>query len=116
MKAITINEILNNLDATLLKGSEDTLIKSISINSKNIENECMFIPLIGEKFDAHNFVNDAYENGCRIFLKDKNHDLNFDSEDVNVIEVDDTTKALGDIARLYKKVFDRLRSCYRKHR
>ncbi|MCT4508540.1 MAG: UDP-N-acetylmuramoyl-tripeptide--D-alanyl-D-alanine ligase [Tepidibacter sp.] len=105
MKAITINDILNNLNATLIKGSKDTLIESISINSKNIENKCIFIPLIGEKFDAHDFVIDAYENGCRIFLKDKNHDLSFDSEDVSIIEVEDTTKALGDIARLYKEKF-----------
>ncbi len=102
---ISINEILNNLNTRLVKGNKDTLIKNISINSKNIDMECMFIPLIGEKFDAHNFVYDAYENGCKTFLKDKNHNLDFNGEDVNIIEVDDTTKALGDIARLYKEKF-----------
>ncbi|WP_242967835.1 UDP-N-acetylmuramoyl-tripeptide--D-alanyl-D-alanine ligase [Tepidibacter mesophilus] len=102
---ITINEILNNLNATLVKGNKDTLIKNISINSKNVGNEFIFIPLIGEKYDAHDFVYDAYKNGCRIFLKDKNHDLDFDSKDVSIIEVEDTTKALGDIARLYKEKF-----------
>ncbi|MEJ8554960.1 UDP-N-acetylmuramoyl-tripeptide--D-alanyl-D-alanine ligase [Tepidibacter sp. Z1-5] len=105
MKAINISEILDNAKGKLIQGNKGTLIKSISINSKNVDEEGLFVPLIGEKFDAHDFVYDAYKNGCKTFLKDKNHDLNFNSEDINIIEVEDTTKALGDIARLYKEKF-----------
>ncbi|WFD09155.1 UDP-N-acetylmuramoyl-tripeptide--D-alanyl-D-alanine ligase [Tepidibacter hydrothermalis] len=105
MKAINISEIIDNTKGKLIQGNKEALIKSISINSKSVDEEGLFIPLIGEKFDAHDFVNDAYKNGCKTFLKDKNHDFNFNSEDINIIEVEDTTKALGDIARLYKEKF-----------
>lgn len=105
MKAIDISEILNSAKGKLVHGDKGVLIKSISINSKKVDKEGLFIPLIGEKFDAHDFVYDAYENGCKTFLKDKNHDLNFNNDDINIIEVEDTTKALGDIARLYKEKF-----------
>ena len=46
----------------------------------------------------------AYEKGCRNFLEDKNHD--FQKEDINIVKVDDTTKAFGQIAKGYKEKFN----------
>ena len=46
-------------------------------------------------------MEEAYNKGVRTFLIDKDH--SFSKEDINLIEVEDTTKALGNIAKNYKK-------------
>lgn len=94
-KAIGGNVLLN-------KGGVD--IDFISLSSKDIKDKSLFIPIIGENLDGHNYMDDAYNNGCRMFLIDKNH--SFKKDDITLVEVDDTTKAFGYIAKYYRNLFD----------
>jgi len=84
-------------------GDESLLEKEIydiSTNSREIGDNCLFIPLAGEKFDGHNFVDSAFKNGCICTLSHKK------LETYNYILVDDTLKALRDIAEYYRGLFN----------
>ncbi|QJC30340.1 UDP-N-acetylmuramoyl-tripeptide--D-alanyl-D-alanine ligase [Enterobacteriaceae endosymbiont of Neohaemonia nigricornis] len=47
---------------------DNTSIRSYSINSKIIYNNCMFIAICGKKFDGHNYINEAIKNGAQALL------------------------------------------------
>ncbi len=79
-------------------------VEYISTSSKDIKENTLFIPIKGEKYDGHAFLEDAYNNGCRIFLIDKNHE--FYKKDISLIEVNDTLLALGSLARFYLDKFN----------
>lgn len=104
MQSISIKEIVD-----FTKGKVKSLkdgnfrIREIVTDSRQANNSSLYIPIIGEKLDGHQFLNDAYNNGCRNFLTDKDHE--FIKDDINLIEVKDTTKSYGDIAKNYKNKF-----------
>jgi len=103
MESVRIKEIRNVLNGEFVISSKNYNIKNISINSKEVDRDSLFIPIIGETHDGHNFLEDAKNNGCRNFLIDKNHTFNV--KDVNVIMVDDTIHALGLLAKEYKEMY-----------
>ncbi len=56
---IHLRDIITATNGKLLSGDENTLFRGISIDSRNIEEGCLFIPIIGERFDGHRFIEDA---------------------------------------------------------
>ena len=61
MKEIHAYELAKAVNGTILSGSEDTLITSVSTNSKEIEAGALFVPIVGERVDAHDFIDMALE-------------------------------------------------------
>ncbi len=105
MESLTLNEIIKFTSGVeRCSNNKDSVITNITINSKDANEGSLFIPIIGLVHDGHKFMEDAYLHGCRSFLCDINHDFNKD--DINVIQVLDTTKAFGLIAKGYKEKFD----------
>ena len=105
MKAITVSDILIATKGTLIRGDKLQQITDISIDSKSIPSEAtLFIPLKGERVDAHKFIDNAIENGAIGCIVS---DLSKVPENVQiVIEVADTKKALQDIGAFYRKTRD----------
>lgn len=97
MKEISLKKIQHYTGGTLSRVS-DIEITNISTNSKEIPENCLFIPIKGEKFDGHDYILEAIYNGAVAILS---HDskLHFD---VPTIYVDDTRCALLDIAAGYR--------------
>ena len=52
---------------------KDFLIKKISTDSRDLKANSLFIPIVGKNFDGNNFICDAYSNGAKIVLVDKNN-------------------------------------------
>ena len=101
------NEVLNATGGTLASGGTDTLFKVVSTDSRQISRGSLFIPLIGEKFDGHDFIAAAVKNGASGFLVEKGSENKIREKfpDTTIIRVDDTLKALGDIAHFWRKKF-----------
>ena len=80
----------------------DIEVKDIAYNSKNCKDGFMFVALVGETVDGHKFVKNAYENGARVFLLQKNSDYNRYAMDLKAdaikIFVDDTRLALSKVS------------------
>ncbi len=100
MQTMTINDILKATGGELLSGDKDKEIKDITTDSRKAVSGVLFIPLIGEKFDGHEFINAAFDLGAAAVLTQKETEMLVGK---TIIRVDDTLKALGDIARYYKQ-------------
>ncbi|WGX75879.1 UDP-N-acetylmuramoyl-tripeptide--D-alanyl-D-alanine ligase [Paraclostridium bifermentans] len=106
MESLSIKELVIATKGTLVKGNESDEIQNIVIDSRKAKSTDAFIAIIGESLDGHKFMQSAYENGCKTFIKNRSNSIKFESSDINLIEVEDTTKALGDIANFYKCKFE----------
>lgn len=105
MESLSIKELVEASNGTLVQGNELDTIKNIVIDSRKATDVDAFLAIIGENLDGHNFMQSALENGCKTFIKNKSNGIKIISSDINLIEVEDTTKALGDIAKYYKGKF-----------
>ncbi len=78
---------------------EDKVINSISRDSRQIGENCLYVPLKGEKFDGHDFIDKACEGGAAAVLSERENE----EYSVPFVRVKDTRLALGDIARFYRQ-------------
>ena len=100
-----ISDIIKATNGSLEKGDPNAIVNSISTDSRHLKNGDLFVALIGERFDAHNFAVNAIKQGAMgVVLSHEVQGL--DELKSNVVMVKDTTKALGDIARYYKNKFN----------
>lgn len=79
----------------------DLLINTIVIDTKKIVPGCLFIALIGSKFDAHIFIKDAIKKKCSAIITQKN--IKFC---ISYILVKNTLIALGQLAAWIRKKTD----------
>lgn len=94
---LALNEILDAVGGQLIyKNCDDAVICGVSTDSReNLEGK-LFIPIKGEKFDGHDFLKNAVENNAYGFLcHEKEKKV---SGAMFAIYVEDTKKALGDLA------------------
>ena len=59
MEHITIKDIVKATGGTLLCGDENKEIRDFSIDSRQGNPDTIFVPIIGEKVDAHRFLDSA---------------------------------------------------------
>lgn len=75
-------------------------IKGFSIDSRKIEKGFLYIAIVGERLDGHDFIADAVNNGAVCVLCSRKPD----NLACNYVIVEDTTKALGILALEYKNI------------
>ena len=68
MEQMFVKDLLDATKGTLLCGKEDLPVERICINSKEAQVGDLFVPLIGEKVDAHRFLKMALEAGANVSL------------------------------------------------
>lgn len=99
---LNLGKIAAALGGELLNADKDEIAKDVSTDSRNISEGSVFVALKGDNTDGHKYIDKAVENGAVCVV------VNRDSESfegVTQIRVDDTLKALGDFARLYRQEF-----------
>ena len=93
---ISISELENILRSEVINSSYFELsIDGISIDSRTINKNELFIAIKGDNHDGHLFINDAIKNGASLIISENI------LEDFPCISVDDTTDALASIANFY---------------
>lgn len=97
-----VGELADACGGNVLQGSRETKVKSISTDTRTVKKGEAFLAIVGEKFDGHAFVHQAIERGVRVVVVSRR--VNVDA-DVAVIEVKDTTQALGRIAAWHRSRF-----------
>ncbi len=102
MNTLTIKDIVAATGGTLLCGDLQNSVTAICTDTRKIVPGALFVPIVGETFDAHDFINFALENGCVAALTAKREKI----KGKTLIAVDDTRKALGNLASFYKKQFN----------
>ncbi len=88
---------------------------SVATDSRNVCTGSLFIPLIGENQDGHNYVESACNNGASIIMVQDTSTTQFESvykkiaKTVTIIIVTNTLKALQDAAKYYVSTFPSLK-------
>lgn len=101
MIKIKIKDIVNILDAECLGNCNlDKCINGVSIDSRNVTEYNLFIPIKGMTTNGHCYINDAINKGAIATLWNKNEPN--PPTDIAVILVDDTVKGLQDLALAYR--------------
>jgi UDP-N-acetylmuramoyl-tripeptide--D-alanyl-D-alanine ligase len=98
MPQLRLTEAAVRFGGTLI--NPDCHFSTVAINSRNINEGDLFVALIGERFDAHLFLNDAAEKASGLVVSTPDKKLPLPQW-----VVPDTTMALGDLATLRREAF-----------
>jgi UDP-N-acetylmuramoyl-tripeptide--D-alanyl-D-alanine ligase len=90
------------LGATLCGNCPEQAFNGVSTDSRAIEPGQLFVALEGPNFDGHDFVESALADGAAGALVRKGFKLAA-KPDACLIQVDDTTRALGDLAGSWRR-------------
>ncbi len=99
---VNIRHAARAMGGEVLRCDGDELVKSVSTDTRTINEGALFFALSGERFDGHKFAADAVTKGAVCCV------VNEDKEEVKglpVIVVEDTHKALRDFAAYYRRKF-----------
>ena len=99
MENVTVRDILEATQGTLLCGDENTVIRDICIDSREAKEGDLFVPIIGEKVNAHRFIESVLETASAT-LTSEHYAV---SAEKPYIKVADTQQALQDIGRWIRK-------------
>ncbi|MBW2572366.1 MAG: UDP-N-acetylmuramoyl-tripeptide--D-alanyl-D-alanine ligase, partial [Deltaproteobacteria bacterium] len=104
----TVAEILKATGGELFCGDSNDTFAGVSIDSRRISVEALFIAIKGDVHDGHNFIEDVMKKGVGGFLIEKNRthklpELRLLRPGITCITVNDTGKALGDLAAFNRK-------------
>lgn len=84
-------------------GNNKKMIDGVSTDSRTIKKGELFIPLVGENFDGHDYIKSAFEKGAAAALAERGRG---NPEFGPTIEVPDSLRALQEIARGWRNSFD----------
>ena len=110
MRSITVKEILDTTGGRLLQGSTEAAVHGAAIDSREVTAENVFFPMKGMRADGHDFLGSVLQRGCRTMVisdaakvpgEEVLQGLDLKKDDINVILVDDTLKALQQLAKYY---------------
>lgn len=77
-------------------------IKSITTDSRKADSGCLFVAIKGERSDGHDYISDCFEAGALCCISERE----LPEEDRPYIQVESSTKALKDLAKLYRAQLD----------
>jgi len=103
MQPLKVSEIIQAANGTLINGSPEAEIKNISTDTRRIMQGDLFIPLVGDNFDGHDFIAKALQDSACGYLTSKRAEI---ISDAVIIKVEDTLKALQDISAYYRDKFN----------
>lgn len=99
----TADEIMKATGGVVVSGKNKQTFTGVSIDSRAITAGELFVAIKGINHDGHNFAEEVIAQGIKglVINKQKTEEILCDrliNPDVFCVEVDDTTKALGDLA------------------
>lgn len=103
MQTLTCGDIVKATGGKLICGDPEQEIANISTDSRKIGEGELFVPIHGERFDGHDYIDASLAAGAAAALTHREHEP---VGGKSIIHVSDTLKALGEIARYYRNRFD----------
>ncbi len=104
LAAWTVDNLIKAIGGTLSADtwSSQMIFSGICTDSRSLKEGDVFIALRGDKYDGHDFIDDAVAKGAAVVVAE-NIPLKLKNK-AWLIQVDDTLKALGDLAGLRRKL------------
>ncbi len=99
-----ITDIVSVTGAEVLFSREGSVdIARLSTDSRSLRKGDIFLALKGENFNGHHFLKEAVKKGASMVIGSEESALRELSGACSVLKVDDTLRALHDIARSYRR-------------
>jgi UDP-N-acetylmuramoyl-tripeptide--D-alanyl-D-alanine ligase len=98
--------MMNLADAASMVGGRvsggNPVFTGVSTDSRSLRSGDLFVALRGERFDGHTFLTQVRSTGASAAMVDSRHQGGFP---LPVVVVEETKRALGDLARLWRARF-----------
>ena len=107
MKKISIETIvcqLSHAEASI-NSHVGSIIESVEFDSRKVQQGALFVPLVGGTTDGHSYINQAIEQGAVATLWSGEKEA-APTDLVHVIFVEDTLKALHELANYYRHLIN----------
>ncbi|MBR1781124.1 MAG: UDP-N-acetylmuramoyl-tripeptide--D-alanyl-D-alanine ligase [Oscillospiraceae bacterium] len=104
MEALTLEQVAQATGGRLLTPAlAEQTIHDVCTDSRKIKKGCLFLPLVGDRFDGHDYIDSALEHGALAVLTAKEPQSPVAGR--GYILVSDTQDALRDLAVYYRNLF-----------
>lgn len=105
MASFTLDEIAKATGGRLLVKGASSFVTGVSTDTRTIREGELFIALIGENFNGHEFLKRAVLSGAAaVVISDESYEKDLDPS-VSVFLVKDTKQALEDVAHFHRMRF-----------
>lgn len=102
MNSIGIDTLSKMINGKIIRWGKENEVSGVVIDSRLAKKRSVFFALDGTEMNGHDFALSAYKNGaCAVVVKRE-----IEGADCFQIKVEDTLKALYDMAKSYKDRFD----------
>ncbi|MGB9791742.1 MAG: UDP-N-acetylmuramoyl-tripeptide--D-alanyl-D-alanine ligase [Thermacetogeniaceae bacterium] len=102
MEPLGLKDVIKAIDGVVVSGNPDVTVQGVAIDSRRIEPGQLFFAFKGNKVDGHDFVGEALRRGAVGAVISKPVAVVTDRP---LIRVQDPYKALQDLARYYRSLF-----------
>lgn len=82
----------------------DCELSEIAIDSRKVQGTEVFVAIKGENHDGHDFILQAIEKGAKAVIASRFVESAL-TKNISFLQVEDTTKALGDIAAFWRRCY-----------
>jgi UDP-N-acetylmuramoyl-tripeptide--D-alanyl-D-alanine ligase len=100
---LNIEDVFDIPTAKIFNPDSFKPVSRITIDSRQIRKDSLFIAIKGKKFDGHRFVEQSVKNGACSVMINRKKLSEYDNVDVPIVAVDNTTIALGDMAKIWRR-------------
>ena len=98
---ISLSEVVTATKGIVCGVEKERLFKGVTTDSRNVGKDDLFVALIGENFDGHDYCQAALEKGAAVVLVQKK--VSGLTTEATTILVEDTLTAYQQIAHAYRK-------------
>jgi UDP-N-acetylmuramoyl-tripeptide--D-alanyl-D-alanine ligase len=102
LENITLDFIVKAVNGQLQGQCKDNAVKEVCTDTRKISEGCLFIALKGEKYDGHDFIDEAFKRGAAAVISERH----ITQPAGTVITVESTKSALLMLAAAYRQLFD----------
>jgi len=101
------DDVVKATGGSLARRGRSVLFDGVSTDTRTITAGSLFVPLAGAHFDGHDYIGQAVGAGAAGVLVQRGREglLEKSAGEAAIISVDDTLKALGDLARYWRARF-----------
>lgn len=107
MSLWTIRQLLEATEGKLIQGSLSQEVGGISIDSRRILPGEAFVAIRGTRLDGHDFLDEAAHQKASCLMVSNEVTATNGARSLPTILVNDTTEALGDLARFHRRRLNR---------
>lgn len=91
-----LKDVLNGIDIELIKGETDIEISELRYDSREVEENNLFIAVSGFEADGHDYIENAVENGAAAVLIEK--EIEHYRSDITYIRVENSRRVMAELA------------------